>query len=93
MQGQPHVWALCGPGTPTGDASYCLFVRKTSTAPPAASEAPDAGLLMAPEASPKRGGVLRWGGLANSTLYDLHQTRDAIRDACDPRLRNNKALI
>ena len=24
--------------------------------------------------SPKRGGVLRWGGLANSTLYDLHQT-------------------
>jgi peptide/nickel transport system substrate-binding protein len=31
-------------------------------------------MLRAPEASPKRGGVLRWGGLANSTLYDLHQT-------------------
>src|SRR6266571_2969560 len=37
-------------------------------------EASDAGLLRAPEATPKRGGVLRWGGLANSTLYDLHQT-------------------
>jgi ABC-type transport system substrate-binding protein len=34
----------------------------------------DAGLLSAPEASPRRGGILRWGGLANSTLYDLHQT-------------------
>src|SRR5262249_28960976 len=49
-------------------------VAQTAAAPPAASEAPDAGLLKAPEASPQRGGVLRWGGLANSTLYDLHQT-------------------
>jgi peptide/nickel transport system substrate-binding protein len=47
---------------------------QTAAAPPAAAEVPDAGLLRAPEASPKRGGVLRWGGLANSTLYDLHQT-------------------
>src|SRR5215470_11009131 len=45
-----------------------------SAAPPSASETSDAGLLRAPEANPKRGGVLRWGGLANSTLYDLHQT-------------------
>jgi peptide/nickel transport system substrate-binding protein len=35
---------------------------------------PDAGMLKAPEPHPKRGGTLRWGGLANSTLYDLHQT-------------------
>ncbi len=34
----------------------------------------DAGMLRAPESSPKRGGILKWGGLANSTLYDLHQT-------------------
>ncbi len=34
----------------------------------------DAGLLKAPESTPKRGNILRWGGLANSTLYDLHQT-------------------
>src|ERR687888_2467281 len=34
----------------------------------------DAGMLRAPEPTPRRGGVLRWGGLANSTLYDLHQT-------------------
>src|SRR5256884_8038929 len=37
-------------------------------------EPSDAGLLRAPEPTPKRGGVLKWGGLANSTLYDLHQT-------------------
>jgi hypothetical protein len=47
---------------------------QTPAAPPAASGSPDAGLLGAPEASPKHGGVLRWGGLAKSTLYDLHQT-------------------
>ena len=77
MQGQPHVCALSG--------SLVLLVvalliacpsvaAQTAAAPPAAAEGPDAGLLRAPEASPKRGGVLRWGGLANSTLYDLHQT-------------------
>src|SRR6266566_716 len=37
-------------------------------------EPSDAGLLRAPDPTPKRGGVLKWGGLANSTLYDLHQT-------------------
>jgi len=37
-------------------------------------ELSDAGLLRAPEPNPKRGGVLKWGGIANSTLYDLHQT-------------------
>ncbi len=77
MQGQPHVCAL-------SESLVLLLVTlliacpsaaaQTSAAPPAASEGPDAGLLRAPEASPKRGGVLRWGGLANSTLYDLHQT-------------------
>jgi peptide/nickel transport system substrate-binding protein len=43
-------------------------------AAPPTPEPSDAGLLRAPEPSPKRGGVLKWGGLANSTLYDLHQT-------------------
>src|SRR5262245_47801447 len=77
MQGQSHVGVFSG-------SLVLLLVTflmacpsaaaQTLAAPPAASEAPDAGLLKAPEASPKRGGVLRWGGLANSTLYDLHQT-------------------
>jgi peptide/nickel transport system substrate-binding protein len=31
-------------------------------------------MLRAPDPNPRRGGVLKWGGLANSTLYDLHQT-------------------
>src|SRR3989441_4229979 len=44
-----------------------------SAAPPT-PEAADAGMLRAPEPNPRRGGVLKWGGLANSTLYDLHQT-------------------
>src|SRR4029450_11197803 len=76
-QCQPHVCALSG-------SLILLLVMllmacpstaaQTAVAPHAASEAPDAGLLVAPEASPKRGGGLRWGGLANSTLYDLHQT-------------------
>ena len=43
-------------------------------AAPPTSEPVDAGVLRAPEPNPKRGGVLKWGGLANSTLYDLHQT-------------------
>jgi peptide/nickel transport system substrate-binding protein len=77
MQGRPHVCVLSG-------SLVLLLVTllmacpsaatQTSAAPPATSEVPDAGMLHAPEASPKRGGVLRWGGLANSTFYDLHQT-------------------
>ena len=43
-------------------------------AAPPTPEAADAGMLRAPEPHPKRGGMLKWGGLANSTLYDLHQT-------------------
>ena len=76
MQGRPHVYVL-------SESLVLLLVTllmtcpcaaaQTAAAPPAAA-APDAGMLRAPEASPKRGGVLRWGGLANSTLYDLHQT-------------------
>jgi peptide/nickel transport system substrate-binding protein len=50
-----------------------LAVPCVPAAPPTPEPA-DAGLLKAPEPSPKRGGVLKWGGLANSTLYDLHQT-------------------
>jgi ABC-type transport system substrate-binding protein len=53
---------------------WASATAQTAPAPPGTAEATDAGLLKAPEASPKRGGTLRWGGLANSTLYDLHQT-------------------
>src|SRR6266545_5752872 len=77
MQGRPNVCTLSG-SLVLLLASLTIACKsvaaQTPAAPPAASESPDAGLLSAPEASPKRGGVLRWGGLANSTLYDLHQT-------------------
>src|SRR5437867_13113174 len=77
MQGRPNGCTLSG-------SLMLLLVSliiacmsaaaQTPATPPVASGAPDAGMLSPPEASPKRGGVLRWGGLANSTLYDLHQT-------------------
>src|SRR5712691_6625965 len=77
MQGQPQVCALSGSLVlllVTLLMACSSAAAQTSAAPPAASEGSDAGLLRAQEATPKRGGVLRWGGLANSTLYDLHQT-------------------
>ena len=77
MQGRQHVCALSGSLVLllVTLLMACPFATaQTAAAPPGAAEAPDAGWLRAPEASPKRGGVLRWGGLANSTLYDLHQT-------------------
>jgi len=51
----------------------CLTILCVFTAQLAIAQT-DAGFLKAPEAAPKRGGVLRWGGIANSTMYDLHQT-------------------
>src|SRR5438128_776052 len=66
----PKGSVLCG-------SLVLLLLRVAVPCVPAApptSELADAGLLRAPEPSPKRGGLLRWGGLANSTLYDLHQT-------------------
>src|SRR6266511_3481796 len=77
MQGRPNVCTLSGSLVLllVSLTIACKSVAaQTPAAPPAASGDPGAGLLSAPEASPKRGGVLRWGGLANSTLYDLHQT-------------------
>jgi len=50
-----------------------IAVPRVLTAQPT-PEPSDVGLLRAPEPNPKRGGVLKWGGIANSTLYDLHQT-------------------
>src|SRR2546428_4698736 len=77
MQGRPHGCMLSG-------SLVLLLVSltmactsaaaQTPAGPPPASGSPDAGVLRAPEPSPKRGGILRWGGLANSTFYDLHQT-------------------
>jgi peptide/nickel transport system substrate-binding protein len=43
-----------------------------TTAP--ASVPADAGYLRAVEPNARHGGTLKWGGIASSTLYDLHQT-------------------
>ena len=77
MQGQPRVGVFSGSLVlllVTLLMAWASATAQTAPAPPGTAEATDAGLLKAPEASPKRGGTLRWGGLANSTLYDLHQT-------------------
>jgi len=34
-------------------------------------------MLRAPEANPKRGGTLRWAGLANAPFFDIHQCETA----------------
>src|SRR5262249_53981125 len=75
MQGRPPISVLSGSLVLLLATLLmaCPSAAQTAVTSPAAT-APDAGLLSAPETSPKRGGVLRWGGLANSTLYDLHQT-------------------
>src|SRR5215510_7094652 len=66
----PHFDVLAG-------SLALLMLSVTVPCVPAAPPTPepvDAGVLRAPEPNPKRGGGLKWGGLANSTLYDLHQT-------------------
>src|SRR3989442_1520575 len=66
----PNVYVLAGS---VALVMFCVAVLHVPAAPPTPEPA-DAGLLRPPEPSPKRGGVLKRGGLANSTLYDLHQT-------------------
>src|SRR3989442_404536 len=66
----PNVYVLAGS---VALVMFSVAVLCVPAAPPTPEPA-DAGLLRAPEPNSKRGGVLKWGGLANSTLYDLHQT-------------------
>src|SRR5246127_2372440 len=66
----PNVYILAGSVVLV---MFSVAVLCVPQAPPTPEPA-DAGQLRAPESIPKRGGVLKWGGLANSTLYDLHQT-------------------
>ena len=56
--------------TATSTSAQPTQVPTAMSAP--ASSAP--GILRAVEANPQRGGTLKWGGIASSILYDLHQT-------------------
>src|SRR5215467_13723549 len=70
MKPWPNIYVLAGS---VALVMFSVAVLCVPAAPPTPGPA-DAGLLHAPESNPRRGGVLKWGGLANSTLYDLHQT-------------------
>lgn len=75
MQGRLH--ALAGRVVPLIVPlllCYASAYAQTGGPPAAPAGTAAADLPRAPEPNPQRGGVLRWGGLANSTLYDLHQT-------------------
>jgi len=68
------VAAACG-DDPTPTPLPTKTPVPTITAVPTSTPEPkDAGFLMAPESNAKHGGTLKWGGIANSTLYDIHQT-------------------
>ena len=66
-----------GPSGPQGLSGAAGAAAPTPTpVPPTPTPVAmmDKGLLKAPEPNAKYGGILRWGGIANSTLYDLHQS-------------------
>ena len=72
----PLVLALVIAVACGADATSIPTTGPTATAtvgPTATPEAIDLGLLVSPDANPKRGGTLRDGGLAGPSLFDIHQ--------------------
>ena len=61
-----------GPVGPQGSSGSAGQAAPTPT--PVPTIPPDTGMLMAEEGSPKRGGILRLGGLSDVTHFDLHQS-------------------
>ena len=65
--------------TPAAAPPEQAMENTEATAAPAPTEAPavvdrDAGYISAPESDPKYGGVLKWAGIASTTMYDMHQS-------------------
>ena len=70
------VKAAVTPGVTTEEIED-IVMRAVATPTPAPTAVPverDGGFLAAPERNPRYGGILRQGGLATSTFFDLHQT-------------------
>ncbi len=66
----PESQAASQPAAPAATPAQAAAVPTTA----AASVPADAGYLRAVEPNARHGGTLKWGGIASSTLYDLHQT-------------------
>ena len=66
----PESQAASQPAAPAATPAQAAAVP---TSAPANVPA-DAGYLRAVEPDARHGGTLKWGGIASSTLYDLHQT-------------------
>src|SRR5882672_12444354 len=54
-------------------ACWTSATATTATDPRTNTPAPPTDMLRAPESTPKYGGVLRWAGLADAPVFDLHQ--------------------
>ena len=59
--------------TPTPTTTATPAATPTATPAPTPTATPAPGLLMAPEANPKYGGILRLGGLAKTPHFDMTQ--------------------
>lgn len=67
---KPQATSVAAPAATTGPTAAAKAPAAPAAAPAATSRV---GLLRPPEANPKRGGILKIGGLADLAHYDLHQ--------------------
>ena len=63
---------------PNEEPTATPFATAVPTVPPKVqAETPPRLMLKAPEANPKRGGVMQWAGLSDSPHFDMHQCNTA----------------
>ncbi len=62
---------------PDEEPTATPFATAVPTVPPKVQAETPRLMLMAPEANPKRGGVMQWAGLSDSPHFDMHQCNTA----------------
>ena len=62
---------------PDEEPTATPFATAVPTVPPAVQAETPRLMLKAPEANPKRGGVMQWAGLSDSPHFDMHQCNTA----------------
>ena len=83
-QAQPEATTAPAPAagaTPTAmpdvEPTATPFATAVPTVPPQVQAETPRLMLKAPEANPKRGGVMQWAGLSDSPHFDMHQCNTA----------------